>query len=1389
MTQDGLSPIKRALLEIRDLRARLAEATQSGNRPATGVAPPIAIIGMAMRLPGGVNDDVTMERLLWSGTDAVGPIPQARWHAAILHDADPDAPGRMTTRHGAFLDDVDLFDADFFGISPREAASMDPQQRILLEVCWQALEDAGHAAAGLAGSRTGVYVGVSNSDYGRALLSRPERIDAYAASGGAFSVIAGRVSYCLGLRGPSLAVDTACSSSLVALHLACQALRAGECDMALVGGINLILTPELNITFTKARMMAPDGRCKAFDAAADGYVRGEGCGVLVLRRLEDAQAGNDRVLAVVRGSAVNQDGSSNGLTAPNGPAQEAVIRAALAQGGIAPSLVSYIEAHGTGTPLGDPIEAGALAAVFRQSAEPGAAEGRDGALQVGSVKTNLGHLEAAAGVAGVIKVILALRRRSLPPSLHFRHGNPRIDWDAGNLAVPTVATDWHPAAGRRIAGVSSFGFSGTNAHAVLEEAPPNPAPPAASGDASPWHLLPLSARDAATLRDLAARHAAALADGTAADAATLGDVCFTAAAGRTHFRHRLAVTGTSAAAIRDGLAAFAAGQPHPSVASFATEPGENPRIAFLITGDAAPDAGLHDSPVAAAPAFRQALEACAAILAPRVDPYTILAPRGAGDAPWTVPALFAARYAAAAAWTSWGLAPEAVAGDGIGDLIAACLAGVLALPDALALADGMPVAPGLSCQPPRLALITGASGTLIAPDAATRPDTWLHPSPHAPSSRRARFARALETLAAQGITHVLALGPMPDAPAPAQLTLLPTHGDPLATLARLYGAGAPIDWDSVFAGRPHRRVALPTYPFRRRRYWIDPPAAPMPDPDPWPGIERVLDRRAGQGPVDLNAAAYPAIWASLERLTIGHALAILRVGGAFAAAGERHSLDQVLAACAILPTHRRLVGRWLQRLAAHGLLAQDGQAYVAPAPLPAPDLPSLWAETEALLACNQPLLAYVRHCGALLADVLRGRLSPLETLFPGGSFDLAQGLYEHSATLRYINTLAAEAVGAFAGAASRPLRILEVGAGTGATTTALLPMLDATAAYTVSDVSEMFLDHMRARFAGGRADTAALSFRRFDMDRDPAGQGFEDAGFDLIVAANAVHASADLPATLAWLRRLLAPGGALMLIESTTDFAWFDMTTGLIEGWQHFTDPARRDQPLLTDAEWAGALTEAGFAAPRAWPEASSAAGALGQQLVIGRVPGTPAATGLPRVIARDAAHAGMPAAASTPAATQAAEDASARRGRIDAALPEERADLLRAFVRDQVMRVLRRPPDDPPGLREPLMDLGVDSLMAIQLRASLGAGLGLERPLPATLIFDHPTIAGLADLLLSRLAEPAIAAAAPVQPPQPAAPAAASADDILDAGAIAALSEADIEALLIARMEREPAG
>jgi acyl transferase domain-containing protein len=667
---DELSPVKRALLELRNMRARLEASERTRTEP-------IAIVGMGVRLPGGIATCDEFWTLLSDGRDAITEVPIERWDAERFHDPDPDAPGKISTRFGGFLDRIDEFDARFFGITPREAASMDPQQRLLLEVAWEALEHAGQAPDGLAGEPVGVFVGLSSTDYltTEVKFAGAADIDAYIATGGHPSVASGRLSYLLGLQGPSLTVDTACSSSLTAVHLAAQSLRLGECRMALAGGVSLLLLPELSINFSRAHMMAPDGRCKTFDARADGYVRSEGCGVLVLKRLSDAVAANDRILAVIRGSALNQDGRSSGLTVPNGPAQEAVIREALRRAGTAPADVDYVEAHGTGTSLGDPVELRALGSVFSAGREAGKK------LTVGSVKTNLGHLEAAAGVAGIDKVVLALQHGVIPAHLNFQTPTPHVDWTALPLQVPSSAMAWARAERARVAGVSSFGFSGTNAHVVIAEAPPVEAR-AASGLERPLHLLTISGKTPDALRDAAL----GLSERALGAGDSLADICYTSNAGRAHFAERAAIVAASFEDVREGLAAVAAGTESPRVARGSLTAGRRPEMAFVFAGYGSQYVGMGRELFETNPAFRRTLLKCEELLRPHFErPLTgVLYPAAGESSPidepaYGQPALFAFEYALAELWRSWGVQPAFVLGHSLGEDAAACAAGVFDL--------------------------------------------------------------------------------------------------------------------------------------------------------------------------------------------------------------------------------------------------------------------------------------------------------------------------------------------------------------------------------------------------------------------------------------------------------------------------------------------------------------------------------------------------------------------------------------------------------------------------------------------------------------------------------------------------------------------------------------
>ena len=675
--ENQLSPLKRAFRALEQANARIAELEARR-------AEPIAIIGIGCRFPGGANNPSLFWRLLSEGRDTVTEVPADRWDVDAYYSSDPSVPDKMSVRRAAFLERVDEFDAPFFGVSPREAQYIDPQQRLLLEVVWEALEHAGIPPHSLGGSATGVFTGMCKCDYAGMLddSGDPNRFGMYSAGGRAYSMGSGRISYTLGLQGPAITVDTACSSSMVALHLACQSLKIGESRLALACGVNLILSPDNTISFSKAEMMSPDGTCHTFDAAANGFVQGEGCGVVVLKRLSDAMAEGDRVIAVVQATAANQDGPSSGLTVPNGAAQEAVIRHALAGAGVAPANVDYVEAHGTGTSLGDPIEARALGAVY------GAARPKDRPLLIGSLKTNMGHLESAAGIASVIKVALALEQRSIPPHLHFRSPSPHIDWDHLPLRVVTALQSWEAPGRARLAGVSSFGFSGTNVHAILAEAPEQSRLGARPDRAS---IFAISARDTAALKSLASRHVDSLeADGKRSG---LTEWCRAAAAGRSHFAHRLACRAATKDELRTTLSAWLAGSASESIIEGHRAKAAPPRVAFLFTGQGSQYAGMGRELYQRYEAFRTALDRCAEALSPHLDvslPDLLFGDDIGADAANerltqtgnAQPALFALEYALAILWQSWGVRPAAVAGHSVGEYAAACIAGVLELDDA-----------------------------------------------------------------------------------------------------------------------------------------------------------------------------------------------------------------------------------------------------------------------------------------------------------------------------------------------------------------------------------------------------------------------------------------------------------------------------------------------------------------------------------------------------------------------------------------------------------------------------------------------------------------------------------------------------------------------------------
>ena len=1343
---------------LRLLRA-LNEAVEKLEAVERAGAEPIAVIGMGCRFPGAADPEAFW-RLLAEGRDAITEVPAERWDIDAYYDPDPETPGKMYTRHGGFLNEVADFDAHFFGISPREAASMDPQQRLLLEVAWEALESAGLPRERLSGTETGVFVGITANDYADLLLeSRVDTpLDAYFATGNALNAAAGRLAYWLGLRGPCLALDTACSSSLVAVYLACQSLRAGECDLALVGGVNLLLSPEINVAVAQARMLAPDGRCKTFDASADGYGRGEGCGVVVLKRMSDAEQDSDNILALLRAATINQDGASSGFTVPNGRAQQTLLRRALAQAKVQPAEIGYVEAHGTGTPLGDPIEMNALAAVFGAERPP------DAPLLVGSVKTNIGHLEAAAGIAGLIKVVLSLQHETIPPHLHFETPNVHIPWDELPIAVPSAGAPW-PAGQRRLAGVSSFGFSGVNAHLIVEAAPAAASrPPADIG--RPLHLLTLSARSRPALEELAQRYVHHLKD----NSPDLVELCFAANTGRTHLGRRLGVVAAAPAELRQKLAAYAVDAEASGVFQGHAQPSNPPHVAFLFTGQGSQYIGMGRELYETQPIFRETLDQCTEILLPYLEtplqeilyPQSPISNAQLDSTTYTQPALFALEYALAQLWLSWGVMPDIIMGHSLGELTAACVAGVFSLeeglnlvaergrlmgalplegamaavfadPDQLVaamqpysdqltlaaingprnvvvsgkrpalqalvsalesegiksrllavshafhspqmepiLADFARKAAAVRFSTPEIRFVSNLSGQLAAEAVAT-PEYWCR---HARET--VQFATGMQTLHAEGCNVFIEIGPQPtllglgrqclsDTALDLWLpSLHPKKGDweqLLSSLAEYYAHGGTVDWQHFEQADARHRVSLPTYPWQRQRFWTptrsrtdqaqatltptlrllqqgdvdqlarrlqtrgqisaetlqaapellaalhlqhhrEQATAPLPDwlynvewrPQLRPGRQAPPDYLPA--PVELSAHLAPEIsrtialpdlseywnvFAKLEALSGDFVIAAFQKLGWDFELGRSIS-DADRADLGVVRQHQRLFNRLLEMLTEVGVLAERDEHWEV---ISVPEFhdpqrgSAALAEQYPTAAAELTLLA---RCGASLAATLRGEVDPLQLLFPEGDLTTAAHLYGDSPGARIMNSLVAQTVTAAIAhlPPDRQLRICEIGAGTGATTTALLPVLPgAQTEYLFTDISPLFTTQAQVRFE----QYPFVRYQVLDIEQSPIEQGFVGGQFDLVVAANVLHATRDLRQSLHHAQQLLAPGGLLLLLEGVTALRWVDLIFGLTDGWWRFADHAvRRAHPLISAARWCELLEESGFdaAAPLA---------------------------------------------------------------------------------------------------------------------------------------------------------------------------------------------------------------
>ena len=1335
----SLEVFRRALSELREMRGEVERL----RRAARSAREPVAVVGIGCRFPGGGDGPDAFWEALRAGVDGVVEEPPGRCSVEEFTRGRSDGTGEPRPRCG-FLPRVDLFDAGFFGISRREAEVMDPQQRLLLEVAWEALEDAGHAPSGLSGSRTGVFVGVCNNDYFQLGLERARggTVDPTFSTGNSISVVAGRLSHLLGLRGPSLVIDTACSSSLVALHAACQSLRTGECDLALAGGVNLIISPLSSLALSAVRVTSAEGRCRTFDADADGFVRGEGCGVVVLRRLSDALGDGDRVVGIVKGSAVGHDGRSSSLTAPNGPAQEAVIRSALEAAGLSPADVDYVEAHGTGTPLGDPIEMGALRSLLAPGREPARP------LLVGSVKTNIGHLEGAAGVAGLVKVLLALEREEIPAHLHLRRLNPELGIEGLPISIPTERTPWRRGERPRRAGVSSFGFSGTNAHVVVEEAPA--APPPRRGGATGASTRPgvpvpylLSAGTPGALRTLAARHAARL--GSLAPGETFSDALFTAAVGRSPLACRLALSVDGAAQATGLLDAFARGEAPDGVTTMTSGTTETAarggsRVLFTFDGSGRINPSGGRALFEGCPPFLEAVEECRRAAPPGCEGLLDVIAGGEGEPEAGTPLDAAVRFALgrglAAILRSVGVVPSAVAGEGGGEELAAFEAGALDLAGAL-----------WRC--------CGGAG------------------------ERGTFSQATIPLVAPG----------PARPGEVLLVLSPGSASPSGArnlLARLWAGGGKADWDAAFGGAEVRRISLPTTPFERERYWLDGNARPAGLPQ-W--CYEIVFREA---PLPVPSAADPPAdgWEVVGgKGPVGSLLGSLARSGAPLGGGGPGVIRRVLCVAALDAPGNDLRGESDRLLAGAISIVQELLRSGAPSRL----VVATRGVTQAGGA-DEPV--------ALAGAGLRGLLRTVAVESPGMAVtlvDLEPGTTDEAAAAILRAELAAsdgeEEVAWRAGRrlAARLVRL--------AADPAPAPRLSPEAVFLVTGG----LGGLGLAAASWLADAGARHLvlaGRTGLDGKPAGRGeeirsLEARGVEVHVARCDVAASGEAERLV---REIVSSGRELRGIVHAAgqladaalpdvDAARLAASVAVKRDGAIALDVATRGMPLdlfvlySSAASLLGSEGQAGHAAACSFLDALAAerrrlglpalsvswgawagAGAVADPGVARRLaarglvpmPAERALSLLPALLARGPAHAGVldvdwarvlaGGRGSRPllAELRPRRDDAPFLARLRAEPPSRRRETILALVSREVMSALGLCAAVDPS--RPLVDLGMDSVLALELREALGRETGLS--LPSTLLFDRPTVEALAEELRERLGDPGATAVPPAAIP-----------------------------------------
>jgi acyl transferase domain-containing protein/acyl carrier protein len=1248
---DYHSLMQNALLKLREMRGKLKAFEDARTEP-------IAIVGIGCRFPGQVDNPADFWQLLRSGTDAITEVPSDRWQNDDFYDANPEALGKISTRYGGFVGNLQDFDAEFFGIADREAMSLDPQQRLLLEVSWEALEHAGIVPEGLAASATGVFVGISSNDYSQRLLNRNYReIDAYLATGNSHSTAAGRLSYTLGLIGPSMAVDTACSSSLVAVHLACQSLRQQECSVALVGGVNRLLSPDFSINFSRARMLAADGRCKTFDARADGFVRAEGCGVVILKRLSDAIAAGDRIWAVIRGTAINQDGRSSGLTVPNGVAQQAVIRQALSNSGIEPAEVSYIEAHGTGTALGDPIELVALGEVFAKTHQ-------HSPLMVGSVKTNLGHLEAAAGIAGLIKAALALHYREIPPHLHFQQPNPHVPWEQLPLQIPTKPVAWQfdrPY----VVGVSSFGFSGTNAHVVLAaaDAPSLVTYPAGQTDQS-IHTLTLSAKTPAALKALACRYQHYLSQHPEV---RFADVCYSVSTGRAQFTQRLSITASSTAEAIEKLAPFVDqtdAQFWEEVSNLATslnEPSGNyqyprqrlilptypfQRRRYWIETESPKSSPRFDSIKHPLLGRKLSLSRSSDIYfehqLSQADPFFLTQHRVLNTA--IFPASGYIEMALAAARQILQSDHTTIHHFTIQQPIIFSETKTIVQLVLTAQSEGLYRFEVLSQNPGELNWQLHATGEISK--AASGAENLVDQKQDCPES--VNLSAYYQTLQTHGIDYGdlfrairqlwrgenQAVGEIQLAD---ELATAPYQCHPILLDAafQVIGAALPADFQTTYLPIGCDRLTL--YKRPERHCWSNVRVRLVSEQltadlrltnakgEVIACIEGLHLRKAQKTTPRLSESlqdwlyqtnwqpqafphlltpsaicehllpplkewllqpefvTYPHLLSELNHLGLAYILRALQQLGWTATIGQTVLASELIQQLSIAPQYELFFHRLLDILHQANILEKYHEQWKVVQYFAGTNIESELLRLQQDYPTAIAELTLLQRCGSGFAQVLQGQGNPIQLLFPQGDLTTAAQLYQTSTGAALMNQLVQQVVSLAirepgGQSAERSLKILELGAGTGGTTAALLPQIaTVTAEYTFTDLSPLFLQKAQQRFQ----EYNFIQYKVLDIERPPHLQGFDSGYYDFIIAANVLHATQDLRQSLCHARQLLAPGGLLVLLEGTQPQCWLDVIFGLTEGWWRFADrDLRPTYPLIGAEQWQYLLPTCGFADP-----------------------------------------------------------------------------------------------------------------------------------------------------------------------------------------------------------------